>query len=219
MQGEVLPETDIIILRDLDRTFPNHILFMQRQGVGQHALFTVLRAYAAFDREVGCLCTTGYDTGSVTGTGMIPAACCCLSSGHACVFKGCVCQAHQMLSRPSLPSSMNLLAGSLRPKWTLQHACLCNGTIVKQATGKIWLSPSAIPLWKAVHATYCTQVGYVQGMGFLAAVLLMYMSAEEAFWTLVALMKGTELGEHGRHYAVRTDVVYLCVLMVYICAF
>lgn len=35
------------------------------------------------------------------------------------------------------------------------------------------------------------QVGYVQGMGFVSAILLMYMSEEAAFWTLVALLKGT----------------------------
>lgn len=34
------------------------------------------------------------------------------------------------------------------------------------------------------------QVGYVQGMGFVTAILLMYMSEEAAFWTLVALLKG-----------------------------
>jgi hypothetical protein len=34
------------------------------------------------------------------------------------------------------------------------------------------------------------QVGYVQGMGFIAATLLTYMAEEEAFWTLAALMKG-----------------------------
>lgn len=52
LQEAVLPEYDTIIGRDLDRTFPNHILFMQRQGVGQHALFTVLRAYTAYDARV-----------------------------------------------------------------------------------------------------------------------------------------------------------------------
>jgi uncharacterized iron-regulated membrane protein len=30
----------------------------------------------------------------------------------------------------------------------------------------------------------------VQGMGFVTAILLMYMSEEAAFWTLVALLKG-----------------------------
>lgn len=34
------------------------------------------------------------------------------------------------------------------------------------------------------------QVGYVQGMGFICAVLLTYMTEEEAFWTLVAVMSG-----------------------------
>lgn len=37
---------------------------------------------------------------------------------------------------------------------------------------------------------YVVQVGYVQGMGFVSAILLMYMSEEAAFWTLVALLKG-----------------------------
>ncbi len=34
------------------------------------------------------------------------------------------------------------------------------------------------------------QVGYVQGMGFLAGLLLLYMCEEDAFWTLVAILKG-----------------------------
>jgi hypothetical protein len=33
-------------------------------------------------------------------------------------------------------------------------------------------------------------VGYVQGMGYIAAIFLMYMGEEEAFWLLVALLKG-----------------------------
>lgn len=38
---------------------------------------------------------------------------------------------------------------------------------------------------------YCVrQVGYVQGMGFIAGLLLLYMNEEDTFWTLVALMKG-----------------------------
>ena len=33
-------------------------------------------------------------------------------------------------------------------------------------------------------------MGYVQGMGFIAGLLLLYMCEEDAFWTLVALLKG-----------------------------
>ena len=37
---------------------------------------------------------------------------------------------------------------------------------------------------------YNVQTGYVQGMGFIVAVLLLYMSEEEAFWTFIAILKG-----------------------------
>ncbi len=36
-------------------------------------------------------------------------------------------------------------------------------------------------------------MGYVQGMGFMAGLLLLYMSEEDAFWTLVALLHGPRL--------------------------
>lgn len=39
--------------------------------------------------------------------------------------------------------------------------------------------------------TASTEAGYVQGMGFVAAVLLLHMPEEDAFWTLAALMRGT----------------------------
>lgn len=41
-----------------------------------------------------------------------------------------------------------------------------------------------------VHGTCGVQVGYVQGMGFIAGLLLLYMCEEDAFWTLTALLKG-----------------------------
>ena len=42
-----------------------------------------------------------------------------------------------------------------------------------------------------VHGqVYDREVGYVQGMGFITALLLLYMGEEDAFWLLVALMKG-----------------------------
>lgn len=40
------------------------------------------------------------------------------------------------------------------------------------------------------YSVYDRAVGYVQGMGFLAGLLLLYMSEEDAFWLLVALLKG-----------------------------
>ena len=44
---------------------------------------------------------------------------------------------------------------------------------------------------RTTGALLVLQVGYVQGMGFIAGLLLLYMSEEDAFWTLVALLKGT----------------------------
>ncbi|CAO2825468.1 unnamed protein product [Amaranthus hypochondriacus] len=40
------------------------------------------------------------------------------------------------------------------------------------------------------YSVYDKDVGYVQGMGFIAGLLLLYMSEEDAFWLLVALLKG-----------------------------
>lgn len=40
------------------------------------------------------------------------------------------------------------------------------------------------------YSVYDREVGYVQGMGFLAGLLLLYMSEEDAFWLMVALLKG-----------------------------
>lgn len=39
------------------------------------------------------------------------------------------------------------------------------------------------------YAAYDTEVGYTQGMSGLGALLLMYMSEEDAFWCLVTLMQ------------------------------
>ena len=77
-------EAELDIVRDLNRTFPGHVYYMQRHGPGQRALYNVLKAYS----------------------------------------------------------------------------------------------------------TYNASVGYVQGMGFITGVLLLYMCEEDAFWILVALMKG-----------------------------
>eukprot|EP00210_Caulerpa_lentillifera_P001042 g1005.t1 len=80
-----MEKVELEIVRDLNRTFPSHVYFQQRQGPGQRSLFNVLRAYSVYDNKVG----------------------------------------------------------------------------------------------------------YVQGMGFVTGLLLLYMCEEDAFWTLVALLKGT----------------------------
>ncbi|KAL8171571.1 hypothetical protein V2J09_023375 [Rumex salicifolius] len=40
------------------------------------------------------------------------------------------------------------------------------------------------------YSVFDRNVGYVQGMGFIVGLLLLYMSEEDAFWLLVALLKG-----------------------------
>eukprot|EP00812_Abedinium_dasypus_P001528 NODE_1185_length_1216_cov_44.881137.p2 GENE.NODE_1185_length_1216_cov_44.881137~~NODE_1185_length_1216_cov_44.881137.p2 ORF type:complete len:289 (-),score=122.21 NODE_1185_length_1216_cov_44.881137:332-1198(-) len=44
-------EADIV--RDINRTFPKHVLFRDRRGLGQQQLLNVLRAYSVFNPEVG----------------------------------------------------------------------------------------------------------------------------------------------------------------------
>ena len=39
------------------------------------------------------------------------------------------------------------------------------------------------------YAGFDAELGYCQGMGFIVAIMLFYMTEEEAFWVLVALMK------------------------------
>lgn len=82
MDGKSPSEVEII--RDISRTFPNHIHYHQRHGLGQRQLYNVLKAYSVYD----------------------------------------------------------------------------------------------------------VQVGYVQGMGFIAGILLLYMCEEDTFWLMVALLKG-----------------------------
>jgi hypothetical protein len=41
------------IVLDVDRTFPNHIMFQKIGGIGQLQLLRILRAYSLYDEEVG----------------------------------------------------------------------------------------------------------------------------------------------------------------------
>lgn len=40
------------------------------------------------------------------------------------------------------------------------------------------------------YALYDPVIGYCQGMSFVSALLLMYMSEEDVFWVLLSLMRG-----------------------------
>ena len=41
-----------VIRRDIARTYPEHALFKQKDGLGQESLFNVMKAYSVHDREV-----------------------------------------------------------------------------------------------------------------------------------------------------------------------
>lgn len=47
------------------------------------------------------------------------------------------------------------------------------------------------------YSIYNSEVGYCQGMSQVAALLLMYMEEEDAFWALSQLMTNTKYGMHG----------------------
>jgi len=51
---------DDVIRRDINRTNPEHVMFMQKDGAGQEALYKVLRAYSFYDPEVGYCQGMGY---------------------------------------------------------------------------------------------------------------------------------------------------------------
>jgi hypothetical protein len=47
------------------------------------------------------------------------------------------------------------------------------------------------------YSMYNQEIGYCQGMSQIAALLLMYMEEEEAFWALSALMADRRYAMHG----------------------
>ncbi|XP_064627290.1 uncharacterized protein LOC135487500 isoform X2 [Lineus longissimus] len=49
----------------------------------------------------------------------------------------------------------------------------------------------------AAYSMYNTEVGYCQGMSQIAALLLMYLNEEDAFWALSALLTNNKHGKHG----------------------
>ncbi|EPY25136.1 rab-like GTPase activating protein [Angomonas deanei] len=57
-------EIDLVLSRDLNRTFPNHVMFKEDGGVGQTFLKNVLHAYAGTDPEVGYVQGMGFIVGA-----------------------------------------------------------------------------------------------------------------------------------------------------------
>lgn len=47
------------------------------------------------------------------------------------------------------------------------------------------------------YSVYNTEVGYCQGMSQIAALLLMYLAEEDAFWALQELMTNPKYAMHG----------------------
>uniref|UniRef100_A0A146KNV6 TBC1 domain family member CG11727 n=1 Tax=Lygus hesperus TaxID=30085 RepID=A0A146KNV6_LYGHE len=52
-----------VIRRDIARTYPEHDLFKEKDGVGQESLFNVMKAYSLHDREVGYCQGSGFIVG------------------------------------------------------------------------------------------------------------------------------------------------------------
>jgi Rab-GTPase-TBC domain len=46
------PVKDAEIVRDLNRTYPSHVYYQQRQGPGQLSLYNVLKAFSLYDAKV-----------------------------------------------------------------------------------------------------------------------------------------------------------------------
>ena len=71
----------------------------------------------------------------------------------------------------------------------MQHALL-EAVMLYECTGVAATGRTIPSLDRAEDLFLALQVGYVQGMGFIAGLLLLYMCEEDAFWMLVALLKG-----------------------------
>ena len=52
-----------VIRRDIARTYPEHDFFKEKDGLGQEALFNVIKAYSLHDREVGYCQGSGFIVG------------------------------------------------------------------------------------------------------------------------------------------------------------
>ena len=55
-------ETESVILKDLDRTFPHNFIFKDKYGSGQRSLYYVLRAYSKYNTATGYVQGMGFIT-------------------------------------------------------------------------------------------------------------------------------------------------------------
>ena len=56
------PDTEAVILKDLDRTFPHNFIFKDKYGQGQRSLYHVLRAYSKYNKDTGYVQGMGFIT-------------------------------------------------------------------------------------------------------------------------------------------------------------
>jgi len=82
---------DLEIMRDLNRTFPNHVFFHQRQGPGQQSLFHVLRAYSALDNQVGGSSRAWLRSAGWGGVVVVVVCCGAAGPGPGCGFVQGLC--------------------------------------------------------------------------------------------------------------------------------
>jgi len=71
-QAKTTKDPDLIrvhdsIYRDVGRTFPRHVIFKHKNGVGQQSLANVLKAYSMLDTEVGYCQGMGFVVGLLLG--------------------------------------------------------------------------------------------------------------------------------------------------------
>ncbi|CAI5951451.1 unnamed protein product [Closterium sp. NIES-65] len=200
-----LSNNEMDIIRDINRTFPTHVYFMQKHGPGQRALFNVLKAYSVYDKKIGyvqpspftCPSTLSSTSRNLTahaavqtrrmllyrhgGGGRLLAAR-VLHSVSACIY-----------SLPSLltPCSpflpLNPPPGIAGLMLLYRHG---GGGRLMAEEDAVWLLVCVMALMQWDVLVPKPPSPSSQGMGFIAGLMLLYMAEEDAFWLLVALMKG-----------------------------
>ncbi|CAI5492035.1 unnamed protein product [Closterium sp. Naga37s-1] len=153
-----LSNNEMDIIRDINRTFPTHVYFMQKHGPGQRALFNVLKAYSVYDKKIGYVQKHG--------------------PGQRALFN--VLKAYSVYDKKIGYVQVRAREVSASTAPSPRTSTSCKST----ARG------SALFNVLKAYSVQVKKIGYMQGMGFIAGLMLLYMAEEDAFWLLVALMKG-----------------------------